>query len=145
MLPANTPRMAGRRHTDPRAAPAAAVLRRDAALARGRRTRRWVIGASAALTAGFAALGSSVAPGRTLRSRGESATRSAAARRPVARTAQMPRLARPSDLGLQAPDQVPQAGGASQSAAAPPQQENQQPQPAPNPSQSQSAPAASQA
>jgi hypothetical protein len=46
-----------------------AVLARDAALARVRRTRRWVIAGAAALTAGFAALVSAVAPGRSLASK----------------------------------------------------------------------------
>ena len=40
-----------------------APLRRDAALARVRRTRRWVVGTSAALTAGFAVLVAESAPG----------------------------------------------------------------------------------
>lgn len=42
-----------------------APLRRDAALARVRRTRRWVIGTSAALTAGFAVLVAESAPGHS--------------------------------------------------------------------------------
>ena len=46
-----------------------AVLARDAALTRIRRTRRWVIAGAAALTAGFAALVSAVAPGRSLASK----------------------------------------------------------------------------
>lgn len=42
-----------------------APLRRDAALARVRRTRRWVVGTSAALTAGFAVLVAESAPGHS--------------------------------------------------------------------------------
>ena len=42
-----------------------APLRRDAALARVRRTRRWVLGTSAALTAGFAVLVAESAPGQS--------------------------------------------------------------------------------
>ena len=41
---------------------------RDAAVARVSRTRRWVIAGAAALTAGFAALVSAVAPGRSVSS-----------------------------------------------------------------------------
>jgi hypothetical protein len=90
-----------------------AALARDAALARVRRTRRWVIAGSAALIAGFAALVSAAAPGRTLGSTSQARTgaSTAASRSPASSSAipKLPALANPSDLGLQGPDQAPQS------------------------------------
>jgi len=84
-----------------------AALARNAALRRVSRTRRWVIAATAALTAGFAALVSAVAPGHSVASQYE--PRSAAESRaggPSGLPA-MPAPANPADLGLQGPSQAP--------------------------------------
>jgi hypothetical protein len=118
-----------------------AVLMRDAALARVGRTRRWVIVAAAALTAGIAALVSAVAPGRSLASKTSSAS---AASTETASTSgaggassssssipAMPPPASAGDLGLQSPDQAPAPDDQSQAPSAPPQ--SAQPQPAPQP------------
>src|SRR5438270_399416 len=86
-----------------------AVLERDAALTRVSRTRRWLILAAAALTAGFAALVSAVAPGRTLRSKHAVALRTSPVRPAAPRRLTMPPLAKPGQLGLQGPAQAPQA------------------------------------
>ena len=93
-----------------------AVLARDAALARVSRTRRWIIAGAAALTAGFAALVSAVAPGRSLASKspagtevastsGGSATGSGSSSSAVPK---LPPAANPDSLGLQGPSQAPQ-------------------------------------
>jgi hypothetical protein len=95
-----------------------AALERDAALARTSRVRRWAIAATAALTAGFAALVSVVAPGKSL---GAKRTAASAARAhpagpaPAPSPKAMPPLASPSQLGLQAGDQAPQADPAQSS------------------------------
>lgn len=123
-----------------------AVLERDAALARVGRTRRWVIGGTAALTAGAAALVSAIAPGRSLGAKPASVKTSAA---PVttANTAapQLPPLASPSSLGLAAPSAAP--GSAPQSDPSPSQPQQQSapaPQSSPAPQdQAASAPAPS--
>lgn len=89
-----------------------AALARDAALARIRRTRRWVIAGSAALTAGIAALVSSVAPGRTLSAkpaaRTEASTGSARQGGAGSVIPKMPPPVGAAQLGLQGPSQAPQ-------------------------------------
>jgi hypothetical protein len=132
------------RHTQSRAA-----LARDAALERIRRTRRWVIVGSAALTAGFAALVSAVAPGRSLAAKSqpqtEASTATASSGSSGASTSssgsssaipRMPPPANPSSLGLQGPNDAP-APAPQQSQ---PQSDPSQSQPQSDPSQSQSAP-----
>lgn len=119
-----------------------AQLERDAALDRVGRTRRWVIIATAALTAAFAAVVSAVAPGRTLaahRQPGTATVAATAARTPAPNvtSGRMPPLASPSSLGLQGPSQAPQPAPEQAPAPAPPQ-------PSPDPSQSASAPDPSQ-
>jgi hypothetical protein len=113
-----------------RRSPSHAALERDAALDRVGRTKRWAILGTAGLTAGFAALVSSVAPGKTLK-HGQTVLRSAAATttrpRPTGAT-KMPPLASASALGLQGPSQAPQSDS-TQSAAPDPSQQ------APDPSQ----------
>ncbi|MGA2925290.1 MAG: hypothetical protein ABSG43_04745, partial [Solirubrobacteraceae bacterium] len=104
-----------------------AALQRDAALARVGRTRRVLIGATAGLTAALAYFVSAVAPGRTLTSShaatGEVASAASATTSGTAAptgsaagaraSTTMPPLASPSQLGLQAPDQAPQAAAPS--------------------------------
>jgi hypothetical protein len=116
-----------------------AVLMRDAALARVSRTRRWVIVGAAALTAGFAALVSAVAPGRSLASKktsGVSASETASASTAgssSSSSSSIPALPPPAsagDLGLQSPDQAPSSDDQSQGQSA-------QPQPQPQSQQSQ--------
>jgi hypothetical protein len=92
-----------------------AQLERDAALQRVTRTRRFVIGGAAALSAGIAALVSAIAPGHSLGANkalagAETSSGSASS----ASTAQasvspkkMPPLAKPSDLGLSGPPSGP--------------------------------------
>ena len=88
-------------------------FKRDAALRRVGRTRRWVIGSSAALTAGFAVLVSEVAPGHSAAA--SNAKSSSAASQPA-----MPAVASPGELGLSAPAQAPQpAPSQAQPQAAP--------------------------
>lgn len=107
-----------------------AQLERDAALERVSRARRWVIAAAAALTAAFAALVSTVAPGRTLGARAQARTLgSTRTLAQVVTSTRMPPLASPGDLGLQGPSQAPQADSSQQVAPNPTQQV------APNPSQ----------
>jgi len=142
--------MIGREHrmstTDPRSR---AVLARDAALARVRRTRRWVIAGTAALTAGFAALVAALTPGRSLASKSPAATEVASASggsatraRSASSVPQLPPAANPDSLGLRGPSQPPQAASSpsqSQSASPQPQSQSASPQP-----QSQSAPSSPQ-
>ena len=94
-----------------------AALARDAAISRIGRTRRWVIVGTAALTAGFAALVSAVAPGRSLASKstGRASTTTAgtgagasSSSSSVTAIPQFPPAANPSSLGLQSPNQPPQ-------------------------------------
>src|SRR5690349_24420271 len=95
-----------------------ARLRRDQALRRVGHMRRWVIGSSAALTAGFAVLVAEVAHGRSTSAtpRSSSATaRTAAASEPA-----LPAVASPRELGLHSPDQVPQAAPSTPRSAPPP-------------------------
>jgi predicted component of type VI protein secretion system len=89
-----------------------ARLKRDAALRRVGRARRWVIGSSAALTAGFAVLVAEVAPGHSAAA--SNAKSSSAASQPA-----MPAVASPSSLGLSAPAQAPQSVPQPQPQAAP--------------------------
>jgi hypothetical protein len=89
-----------------------ARLKRDAALRRVGRTRRWVIGSSAALTAGFAVLVAEVAPGHSAAA--SNANSSSAASQPA-----MPAVASPSSLGLSAPAQAPQSAPQPQAAPSP--------------------------
>ena len=95
-----------------------AQLERNAALQRVSRTRRFVIGGTAALSAGIAALVSAIAPGHSLGAKtavasgtGDSASASASAGPSTARAsaarAKMPPLAKPSDLGLTGPPSGP--------------------------------------
>jgi hypothetical protein len=128
-----------------------AQLERDAAIARISRTRRWLIVAAAALTAGFAALISAVAPGRSFAA--HSAKAAASRARPVTAsarpTAKLPPLEGAQALGLGGPAQAPQAvtpPESSQSQApptqsqAPPSQSQVAPSQAQSPSPSQSSP-----
>ena len=96
-----------------------AARERDAALGRVGRTKRWVILGAAGLTAGFAALVSSVAPGKTLK-HGAIAARSAGATTTRPRSTgstKMPRLASASQLGLQSPGAAPQSDPAQSAPA----------------------------
>jgi hypothetical protein len=90
-----------------------AALARDAALERVSRTRRWVIGGAAALTAGFAALVSAVAPGHSLAAKShtsnEASTATPSTRSNGSAIPTMPPPANPGDLGLQGPGQAPTA------------------------------------
>ncbi len=105
--------------------PSAAQLERDAALVRVSRTRRFVIGGAAALSAGIAALVSAVAPGHTLGAKtAEAATGTSSASGSGRSTAhastaskKMPPLAKPSDLGLSGPRVGPTAPGSSSSSS----------------------------
>ena len=112
-----------------------AALARDAALARISRTRRWVIAGAAVLTAGFAALVSAVAPGRSLASKSNAgtnpATTSASTRGSAGSTSipQMPPPANPGALGLQGPDQAPSSDQSQSNQSQPSQPQPSQPQP----------------
>jgi len=106
---------------------------RDAALERVRRTRRWAIIATAALTAGIAGLVSAVAPGRSLASKSASREVASGSRSTAAAGSAIPSMPAPASseqLGLQAPDQAP-------SSSSPPPEQSQPSQPtqsAPDPS-----------
>src|SRR5690242_1462970 len=112
-----------------------AMDRRDQALRRVGHVRRWVIGSSAALTAGFAVFVAEVAHGRssTPTPRSSSATaRPAAASEPA-----LPAVASPGDLGLQSPAQPPQPStSAPQPSTSAPQPSTSAPQPSTSPAQS---------
>jgi hypothetical protein len=89
-----------------------AGLARDAALGRVKRTRRWVIGGTAGVTAGFAVLVAAVAPGRTSGSNVQSSSRTAqvgSASSGSTSEPQLPTVASPGSLGLSSPDQAPTA------------------------------------
>lgn len=113
-----------------------AALLRDAALERVRRTRRWVIVGTAALSAGIAALVSAVAPGRTLASSSAKAGASpvAATGRSGSAIPSLPAPASANELGLQGPEQAPSSGSQ--------QSQPSQPSQSPAPAQAPSAPAA---
>jgi hypothetical protein len=112
-----------------------AQLSRDAALLRVVRTRRFVIAGAAALTAGFAAVVSSIAPARTVRRTAAvppTATRAKARSAPA--SLKMPPLASPGDLGLQGPTSVPQVAQSSSAPSVPaPSQQSAPVQAAPAP------------
>jgi hypothetical protein len=98
----------------------AAQLQRDAALVRVTRTRRFVIGGAAALSAGIAALVSAIAPGHSFGAKAaEAATqpRSESGNSSTAHASvtpkKMPPLAKPSDLGLSGPASGPTAPSGS--------------------------------
>ena len=117
--------MAGKAHQALPANPSAAVQKRDAALTRVARVRRATIFGAGALTAGLAGVVSAIAPGRTLGAKSKVHPAVTATRpRFTASRARMPPLAKPDQLGLQAPAGAPRAA----------------PQPSPQPSPSQSAP-----
>jgi hypothetical protein len=120
-----------------------AALERDAALARTSRVRRWAIAGTAALTAGFAALVSVVAPGKSLgakRTAASAAQAKAPAPAPAPSAKAMPPLASPSQLGLGGPNQAPQSDPSQSSP--PPAQSSPAPEPS-APAQSSPAPAQS--
>lgn len=123
-----------------------AVMERDAALVRVSRVRRWMIVGAAGLTAGVAALVSSIAPGHTLKSSVQ--PRSLRAARPSAQpatsnsTTKLPPLASPGDLGLQGPSSAPQSAPSSSQVTPDPSQSSlAHSQSSPDPSQSASSPA----
>ena len=115
--------------------PSRAALARDAALERVGRTRRWVIVGTAALTAGFAALVSALAPGRSLASKSSPGTKVAAAdpSRSSSRSAipAMPPPANPGSLGLQGPNEAPAPAPSPQSQAPAPSSQPSDPSQAP--------------
>jgi hypothetical protein len=99
-----------------------AADRRDAALIRIGRVRRWMIAGAAALTAGLAALVSSVAPGRSLHAGSKSTTSATSVPRSGSSTPKMPAPASAGELGLQAPADAPQAVSPPPPPPAPPAQ-----------------------
>jgi hypothetical protein len=117
-----------------------AALARDAALARVGRTRRWVIAGAAALTAGFAALVSAVAPGKSLVSTSHARTAAATAAPSTRGTGSaiptMPPPANPGDLGLQGPGQPPTAAPSQPQPQSAPSQQAQPTPPAAAPQSS---------
>jgi hypothetical protein len=121
-----------------------AVQARDAALARIRRTRRWVIAGAAALTAGFAALVAAVAPGKSLAPKSpvqtEASTGSSSARTASSTIPELPPAANPDTLGLQGSSSQSQSGP-SQAQSSAPTQPTQPAQPTPPASPPQSSPA----
>lgn len=121
--------------------PSEAQLSRDAALLRIVRTRRFVIAGAAALTAGFAAVVASIAPGRTLHRTAATPTATRATASRATASLKMPPLASPGDLGLQGPTSVPSV---PQSSVDPSQQQQQSvtPDPTQQVAPAQSAPAA---
>jgi len=106
-----------------------AALARDAALARIVRTRRWVIAAAAALTAGIAALVSAVAPGHSLAAKSKTApsgdVASASTSSSGSGIPRMPAPASAGDLGLQGPSQAPSPAPSPSPSPAPEQQQPQ--------------------
>jgi hypothetical protein len=94
-----------------------ARLRRDQALRRVGHMRRWVIGSSAALTAGFAVFVAQVAHGRSSHTTARSG---ASTVRPVSQSEPaLPAVANPGDLGLSGPDQAPQPAAPAQPQSSP--------------------------
>jgi len=128
---AGSPDPFARRHD-----PALTALTRDAAIGRIARTRRWMIAAAAALTAGLAALASALLPGKSLGAKTASATPRPS--RPLTRSTTTPKLPAPANaaqLGLQGPSQAPSApsGSDPQQSQPAPQQSQPTPQPSPAP------------
>src|SRR5437763_13440382 len=108
-----------------------AMDRRDQALRRVGHMRRWVIGSSAALTAGFAVFVADAAHGRSASATPRSS--SATAPPTAASEPALPAVASPRELGLHSPHHVPQAApSAPQSAPAPPSAPAPQSAPAPS-------------
>jgi hypothetical protein len=124
--------LAAERRLSPRRSKSMAQLERDAALVRVSRLRRWTIGGAAALTAGIAAFVSAIAPGHSLGA-GRVARGEAVPPRTVtsSRSAQLPPLASPSQLGLQGPSSNPQAAPAPSQQASPAPTQQAAPAPAP--------------
>jgi hypothetical protein len=96
-----------------------AQLERDAALGRVGRVRRGLIIGAAALTAGFAALVSAIAPGRSAGHTKITRTSTRASPRVTAAVTKMPPLASAGALGLQGPSQPPQTSGSDGAGAGP--------------------------
>jgi hypothetical protein len=121
----------GTEHQMTRRSKSLAQLERDAAIARVSRARRWALLGAAVLTAGFAALVSAIAPGRSLgaKARATAYVAPRSAPRHAASHLQMPPLASAGDLGLQGPSSAPQPAAAPAPTPAP-----QQSSPAPAPS-----------
>jgi hypothetical protein len=111
---------------------ASPALARDAALRRISSTRRWILVATAALTAGLAALASVLLPGKA-----KSPTATAAPTRATATastaTPQLPAPATGSQLGLGAPAQALQSAPSNQAAPQSAPSSQAAPQPAPQP------------
>lgn len=115
----------------------AAVLERDAALARVGRMRRLVIFGSAALSAAFAGLVSTTPLGKASPRTTAGTASTARASTPVAQAPSLPPLANANQLGLQGPSVAPSSsadnsGSVSPSSSAP-SQSAPAPQPAPPP------------
>lgn len=116
------------------------ALRRDSAMARLSRARRWVIALAAGLTAALAGLASALLPGKSLAAKhGASGPAATTASRSTSGTPGLPPAAGASALGLQGPDQSPASSSGSSSSAAP--QSSSSPAPAPAPQSSAPAPA----
>jgi hypothetical protein len=118
-----------------------AMDRRDQALRRVGHMRRWVIGSSAALTAGFAVFVAEAAHGRSASATARSS--SATARPAAASEPALPAVASPRDLGLHSPDQVPQAAPSTPQPAPAPQSAPAPASPAPSDSSGGGGPAVS--
>jgi hypothetical protein len=105
---------------------------RDAALRRIGRTRRWLLVATAALTAALAALASALLPGKSLGPKSHIATTAPAraASVPATVTPQLPAPATGAQLGLGDPSGT-SSGQAAQSAPSSPPVSQTAPQPAP--------------
>jgi hypothetical protein len=132
---------------------ALAALARDAAFARIGRARRWLLLGAVAMTAGLAALASSLLPGKSLGSAGAhgrlrtgvtqgSGARTQGAAAPSAAAPALPAPAGAAQLGLQGPVQAPQSSPPASSQSAPPAtQSSPPPASAPAPAPAPSAPA----
>lgn len=109
----------------------AAVLERDAALARVGRMRRLVIFGSAALTAAFAGLVSTTPLGKASpRTTARTTPSTARASTPVAKAPSLPPLANANQLGLQGPSVAPSAPADNSGAVSAPSDASSQPAPA---------------
>lgn len=116
-----------------------AALQRDATLARIGRTRRWLIAGAATLTAGFAALVSSVTPHKAVARLRTQPSSTASTSRATGPAPKLPPLASAGALGLRAPS-APPAGAAAPTPSASAGSGNQSAA-SPVPSDSQAAPA----